>query len=67
MVEPPYDYPWSSYRVNAGKNPRRQLAMLDVYRRLGTDDNARYYAYRELFRVDLTQNILHDIQRSISF
>jgi hypothetical protein len=27
MVEHPIDYPWSSYRVNAGKKPRRQLVM----------------------------------------
>ncbi len=67
MVEHPVDYPWSSYRVNAGKNERRQLIMHDIYRRLGTDDKSRFYAYRELFCVDLNQNIVHDIQRSISF
>jgi hypothetical protein len=41
--------------------------MYDTYHRLGADDNSRHCAYRELFSVDLTQNILHDIQRSISF
>jgi putative transposase len=67
MVEHPIDYPWSSYRVNAGKKPRRQLVMHDIYRGLGNDDSARYYAYRELFSVDLSKDALHDIQRSITF
>jgi putative transposase len=67
MVEHPIDYPWSSYRVNAGKKLRRKLVMHDIYRRLGTDDSSRYYAYRELFSVDLHKNIIHDIQRSIGF
>jgi putative transposase len=31
MVEHPIDYPWSSYRVNAGKITRHQLVMHDIY------------------------------------
>jgi hypothetical protein len=34
---------------------------------MGNDDSSRYYAYRELFSVDLSKNVLHDIQRSITF
>jgi hypothetical protein len=44
MVEHPIDYPWSSYRVNVGKKLQRQWVMHDIYRRLGNDDSARYYA-----------------------
>lgn len=67
MVERPIDYPWSSYRVNAGKITRRQLVMHDIYRRLGNDDSSRYYAYREFFSFDLSKDVLHDLQRSITF
>ena len=67
MVEHPIDYPWSSYRVNAGKKPRRQLVMHDIYRRLDKDDSARYCAYRALFSVALSKDALHDIQGSITF
>jgi putative transposase len=67
MVEHPADYPWSSYQVNAGIKPRRQLVMHDIYQRLGIDEYSRQYAYRELFSVDLSKNLLHDIQRAIGF
>jgi putative transposase len=67
MVEHPADYPWSSYQVNAGMRPRRQLVIHDIYRRLGSNDKLRQYAYRELFSIELNERILHDIQRAISF
>ena len=41
--------------------------MHDIYRRLGNDDSAPYYAYRALFSVDLSKDALHDIQGSITF
>lgn len=41
--------------------------MHEVYARLGITDKARYFAYRELFRVDLGERLVHDIQRASSF
>ena len=67
MVEQPIEYRWSSYAVNCGFKPRKNLVMHEVYSRLGITDEARYFAYRELFRVDLGEMLVHDIQRASSF
>lgn len=67
MVEHPVDYRWSSYGVNAGLRPRRQLVAHEVYQRLGLDDVARHHAYRELFSMSLDKTIVHDIERASTF
>jgi putative transposase len=67
MVEHPIDYKWSSYAVNCGYRPRKKLVMHSIYERLGINDEKRFFAYRELFRVDLGESIIHDIQRASSF
>ena len=67
MVSHPIDYPWSSYAVNCGFRPRKSLVMHEVYQRLGKTEDVRFFAYRELFKVDLGQNLIHQIQRSALF
>jgi len=67
MVEHPADYRWSSYGVNAGLRPRRQLVAHEVYQRLGLDDVARHHAYCELFSIGLDKAIVHDIERASTF
>ena len=43
-------YRWSSYRHNAQGHKDTQIVEHDVYRRLGRTVQARYEAYRALFR-----------------
>ena len=67
MVIHPGDYRWSSYSVNGGIKPRKQLVPHDVYLRLGLDEKSRCHAYCELFSVGLDKSLLHDIQKASTF
>lgn len=67
IVRHPADYRWSSYGVNAGIKPRKQLVAHEIYQRLGLDDESRYQAYRELFSSGLEQSLLRAIQRASTF
>jgi len=67
MVEHPADYRWSSYGVNAGINIRKKLIEHECYTRLGACNDARSFAYRELFRCELEPQLVHDIQRASTF
>jgi putative transposase len=49
IVTDPGDYPWTSYRQNAGTEPFGWLTPRDEYRALGPDHAARGEAYRALF------------------
>jgi len=50
MVPQPGDYPWSSYRANAGLAASPILTPHGEYLALGKHENGRAAAYRELFR-----------------
>jgi putative transposase len=50
MVKSAAHYRWSSYRHNAQGHKDAQITDHDVYRRLGRTVQARYEAYRSLFR-----------------
>jgi len=67
MVEHPADYRWSSYGVNAGIRPRKQLVEHECYKRLGLDNESRYFSYRELFAYELESSLVHDIRRASTF
>lgn len=67
IVRHPADYRWSSYGVNAGIKPGKQLVAHEVFQRLGSDEKSRYQAYRALFSVDLEKSLLQDIQRATTF
>ena len=67
MVEHPADYLWSSYAVNAGIRPRRQLIMHEVYEKLGTDHTSRCQAYKELCLMGLDQKVIESIQQASTF
>ena len=49
MVSAPTDYPWSSYRANALGQTNPLLTPHEEYLALGTDDQSRCAAYRDLF------------------
>ena len=67
IVAHPADYRWSSYGVNAGIKPRKQLVAHEVYQRLGSDEESRCHAYRELFSTELEKSVLHTIQKASTF
>lgn len=67
MVEHPADYPWSSYRVNAGLVSRKALTDHPLYRSLGLDKKSRSENYRALFVSDLGKELVKDIRRASEF
>jgi putative transposase len=67
MVLHPADYRWSSYRVNAGIQARRQLTPHECYQRLGVSDQERFNAYQVLFLADLGKDWVKTINRALEF
>jgi len=66
MVEKPEQYKWSSYLVNAwGK--QSALVFHYEYLGLGMTFEERQYAYRELFRYQLTDKDIHLIEKACEF
>jgi putative transposase len=66
MVERPEEYKWSSYGINAWDD-RSWLSPHDEYRRLGTTNPDRCYAYRELFKYQLSEQDLHLIRKAAHY
>jgi len=67
MVEHPADYLWSSYTVNTGTRPRRQLTVHEVYTRLGADHKTRCQAYKDLCLTGLSSEVIEKIQHASCF
>ena len=66
MVKRPEEYQWSSYGVNAwGDN--YWLVPHAEYLSLGKTTEERCYAYRELFKVQLSEENLHLIRQSAHY
>ncbi|WP_440874798.1 transposase [Thalassotalea sp. PLHSN55] len=61
MVATPGDYLWSSYGVNAGIKPRKNLSPHPLYQSLASDENQRHFAYQALFNRELTDDELNEI------
>ena len=51
MVKHPCEYQWSSYLVNSGCKPRKNLTEHELYTRLGDNAESRAKAYCELFNL----------------
>ena len=66
MVPHPGDYRWSSYGSNAYGNPNALISPHPLYTRLGNDPEPRRYAYRELFRHLLDNDLLHSIREALN-
>ena len=64
MVEHPGKYPWSSYRANAQAEACSMLSPHESYLGLGTDEQARQTAYRELFRYQLDSGLVDEIRNA---
>lgn len=66
MVSDPWDYPWSSYRANSGREPSTLLTRHKLYQRLGADEAGRCDAYRDLFTDPLTPAQLDEIRTAVN-
>jgi putative transposase len=64
MVAHPSEYPWSSYRYNALGQTNELIALHGLYRRLGTSDEQRQAAYRQLFKHHITEGDMSDIREA---
>lgn len=66
MVEHPGEYKWSSFNANAHGNADKVLSKHPTYLELGTEEEARMMAYRDLFRVHIDSDMLHEIRQSLN-
>ncbi len=64
MVQHPGEYPWSSYRANAGRAPTQMLVPHERYLALGGDDASRRRAYAALVADGLSDKALATIRRA---
>ena len=64
MVKRPEAYKWSSYGINAWGERVDWVVPHDEYLALGKTWEERCYAYRELFKTQLSEENLHLIRRS---
>ncbi len=65
MVKTPGEYRWSSYRGNAHGEATEILGQHSLYLALGTTNETRQFAYRELFRNALDSDQLHSIRAAV--
>jgi len=65
MVGKPIDYPWSSYAANAAGRPNGLIVPHERYQALGETAEKRQLAYRELFRIPLDSDQVHDIRATV--
>jgi putative transposase len=66
MVRRPEEYRWSSYGINAWGD-RSWLTPHEEYRRLGRTGTERGYAYRELFKTQLSEEDLHLVRKAAHY
>ena len=66
MVSHPGEYQWSSYQANAQNGDDPLLENHPLYTALGSTDEIRQSAYRELFRHHIDNETLHDIRESLN-
>ena len=64
MVKHPVEYPWSSHAANAEGKPAAWLTPHGEYLALGSDEEKRRAAYRDLFTTELDQNLLRGLRVS---
>ena len=62
MVAHPGEHAWSSYQSNAQGEPSSLLTPHPLYAALGTDDERRQAAYRELFRPHFEAGLVDEIR-----
>jgi putative transposase len=66
MVETPGEYKWSSYNCNAWGDVDECIKHHAMYDRLGSNEHERQAAYRDLFRYQMDNDLLHEIRDAVS-
>ena len=66
MVEDAADYPWSSYRHHALGERSDVIVDHPLYEALGTSQDQRRTAYREFFRSQMDDGLLHAIRVAVN-
>ncbi|MBI1424616.1 MAG: transposase [Gammaproteobacteria bacterium] len=66
MVCHPSEYGWSSYAANAQGQSDKLISPHPLYLQLGTDQEQRLYAYRELFNQHLDKTEVHAIRSALN-
>lgn len=64
MAIDPSDYPWSSYYHNALGQANDSVIPHPEYQHLGVTNEARQTAYRELFKLQLSENSIIEIREA---
>ena len=64
MVAHPAEYPWSSYRCNAGGNCNPLITPHPLYEALGNEAETRICAYRDLFSIQLSKKQIDDVRNA---
>ena len=64
MVAHPADCTWSSYRHNGAGKTDPAIMHHPLYSEPGDDPSSRCRAYRELFSMHITAELLHDIRNT---
>ncbi len=65
MVSHPGEYPWSSYSYNAVGKTDHLIQTHPLYQSLGGDDEMCRYRYRELFKIHMEHEQIHDIREAL--
>lgn len=66
MVKRPEEYKWSSYLANAWGRTT-SLVPHDEYLKLGSDKEEICFAYREIFKHQLSEHDIHLIERASEY
>ena len=66
MVMHPGEYSWSSYAHNANGRPNELIQPHPIYKGLGTGNEERQTAYRELYRAHMEPDQIHDIRSTLN-
>ncbi|MFC1664430.1 transposase [Pseudomonadota bacterium] len=66
MVDHPGEYRWSSYQYNAYGEGSPIVQAHAVYEALGPSADDRQWAYRELFRHQLDNAVIHDLRDALN-
>ena len=67
MVTSPEEYNWSSYHANGWGDQLEILTPHDEYLGLGSTSLERCHAYRELFKIALSERDLHEIRKAAHY
>jgi putative transposase len=66
MVNHPGEYKWSSYHANAQVYEDSLIESHPLYSALGDTPSKRQHAYRELFRLHIDDELIHEIRESLN-